>query len=74
MLVRVLEDLRKFTMVRKPLSEPKRVSVLCSLETGVRNSLRSSAKGGAEVENVVGDIYLQKSTRKVQACTIKQKF
>ena len=39
-------DLRKFAVVRRPLSEPKRVSVSCSLETGVRNSLRSSAKRG----------------------------
>ena len=34
------------TLARGPLLEPKRVSVLCSLETGVRNSLHSSAKRG----------------------------
>ena len=44
--MRALEDLRKFAMVRRPLSEPKRVSVSCSLETGVTNSLQSSAKRG----------------------------
>ena len=49
--MRVLEDLRKFTMARRPLSGPKRVSVSCSLETGVRNSVLI-CKEGAEVENV----------------------
>ena len=44
--MRVPEDLRRFTVARRPLLEPKRVSVSCSLETGVRNSLRSSAKRG----------------------------
>ena len=34
--MRALEDLRKFAVARRPLSEPKRVSVSCSLETGVR--------------------------------------
>ena len=51
MLVRALEDLRKFAVERRPLLEPKRVSVLCSFETGVRNSV-IVCKEGAEVENV----------------------
>ena len=42
LLMRAPVDLRKFAIVRSPLSEPRRDMGLWSLETGERNSLHSS--------------------------------
>ena len=52
MLVRAPEALRKFTVVRRPMSEPRSISVSCSLETGGEEFPSFICKKGAEVENV----------------------
>ena len=46
LLMKAPDALRKFTMARRPLSEPKRVMVSCNLEIGVRNFLHLSVRRG----------------------------
>ena len=44
--MRAPDSLRNFAIAKRSLSEPRRVSVSCRLETGVRNSLHSSVRRG----------------------------
>ena len=44
--MRAPDSLRNFDVAKRPLSEPRRVSVSCRLETWVRNSLHLSARRG----------------------------